>query len=42
MKWYETSLSAQWDNAFDLLKQGNAEAYAKALKRVYILCMERE
>lgn len=42
MKWYETSLSAQWDNAFDLLKQGNAEAYAKALKRVYILCMERD
>lgn len=42
MKWYETSLSAQWDSAFDLLKQGNAEAYAKAVKRVYILCMERE
>lgn len=42
MKWYETSLSAQWDNASDLLKQGNAEAYAKALKRMYILCMERE
>lgn len=42
MKWYETSLSAQWDNAFDLLKKGSYEACAKALKRVYILCMERE
>ena len=42
MKWYETSLSAQWDNAFDLLKKGSYEAYVKALKRVYTLCMERE
>lgn len=42
MKWYETSLSAQWDNAFDLLKKGSYEAYVRALKRVYILCMERE
>lgn len=42
MKWYEASLYAQWDNASDLLKKGSYEACAKALKRVYILCMERE
>jgi hypothetical protein len=41
MKWYETPLTVQWDNALELLKQGRAEAYAKALKRVYILCTER-
>ena len=42
MKWYETSLYVQWGHAFELLRQGEAESYAKALKRVYILCMERE
>ena len=42
MKWYETSLNAQWDAAFDLLNQGRAEAYVKALKRMNILCKERE
>lgn len=41
MKWYETPLIVQWGNALELLKQGRAEAYAKVLKRVYILCMER-
>lgn len=40
MKWYETSLTVQWDNAFELLKQGGSEAYLKALKRVYTLCTE--
>lgn len=42
MKWYETPLTVQWDNALELLKQGRAEAYAKAIKRAYILCSERE
>lgn len=42
MKWYETSLTDQWDAALDLLNKGRAEAYAKALKRIYILCKERE
>ncbi|UWH92145.1 MAG: hypothetical protein [Bacteriophage sp.] len=41
MKWYETPLTVQWDNALELLKQGKVEAYTKMLKRVYILCMER-
>lgn len=41
MKWYETPLTVQWNNALELLKQGKIEAYAKVLKRVYILCMER-
>lgn len=41
MKWYETPLTVQWDNALELLKQGRAEACAKVLKRVYILCTER-
>lgn len=41
MKWYETPLAVQWDNALELLKQGRAEDYAKVLKRVYILCAER-
>nr|DAI34267.1 MAG TPA: hypothetical protein [Bacteriophage sp.] len=42
MKWYETPLTVQWDNALELLKQGRAEACAKVIKRVYILCLERE
>lgn len=42
MKWYETPLTVQWDDALDLLKKGRAKAYAKALKRMYILCKERE
>lgn len=42
MKWYETPLTVQWDNALELLRQGRAEAYAKAVKRSYILCAERE
>lgn len=41
MKWYETPLTVQWNNALELLEQGRAEAYAKVLKRVYILCAER-
>lgn len=41
MKWYETPLTVQWDNALELLKQGKVEAYTKMAKRVYILCMER-
>lgn len=41
MKWYETPLTVQWGNALELLKQGRAEAYVKVLKRVYILCIER-
>lgn len=41
MKWYETPLTVQWDNALELLKQGKVEAYTKMVKRVYILCMER-
>lgn len=42
MKWYETSLTEQWDAALDLLNKGRAEACAKAFKRIYILCKERE
>lgn len=41
MKWYETPLAVQWDNALELLKQGKVEAYTKMVKRVHILCMER-
>lgn len=42
MKWYETPLTVQWNNALELLKQGRAEAHLKTLKRVYTLCAERE
>lgn len=42
MKWYESPLDVQWVNARELLKQGKIEAYTKALKRVYILCAERD
>ena len=42
MKWYETPLTVQWDNALDLLKQGRAEDYAKVIKRMDILCLERK
>ena len=42
MKWYETPLTEQWDAALELLNQGRAEAYVKALKRMHILCKERE
>ena len=42
MKWYEIPLTTQWDVALDLLNKGRAEAYAKALQRIYILCKERE
>lgn len=42
MKWYETPLTVQWDAALDLLNQGKADAYVKALKRIHILCKERE
>lgn len=41
MKWYETPLTVQWDNALELLKQGRVEAYLKVLKRVHTLCTER-
>lgn len=41
MKWYETPLNAQLDSALESLKQGRDESYAKALKRVRILCLER-
>lgn len=42
MKWYETSLTVQWDNALKLLNQGRTEAYVKALRRIYALVGERE
>lgn len=42
MKWYGTPLTVQWGAALDLLNQGKADAYVKALKRMYILCKERE
>lgn len=42
MKWYETSLTAQFDNAIKLLQQGRAEAYVKALRRICALVKERE
>lgn len=42
MKWYETSLTAQFDNAIKLLQQGRAEAYVKALRRIRALVKERE
>jgi hypothetical protein len=42
MKWYETSLTVQWDNALKLLNQGRAEAYVKALRRIHALVKERE
>lgn len=42
MKWYETSLTDQWDNALNLLNQGRAEAYVKALRRIHTLVRERE
>nr|DAO08091.1 MAG TPA: hypothetical protein [Bacteriophage sp.] len=42
MKWYETPLIVQWNNALELLKRGRKEDYVKAVKRVLILCVERE
>lgn len=42
MKWYETPLTVQGDAALDLLNQGKDDACAKVLKRMYILCKERE
>lgn len=42
MKWYETSLTVQLHNALKLLNQGRAEAYVKALRRIYTLVRERE
>ena len=42
MKWYETPLTVQWNNALELLERGRKEDYAKAVKRVLILCVERE
>lgn len=42
MKWYEISLTVQWDNAFELLNQGRGEGYVKALRRMYALVKERE
>ena len=42
MKWYDAPLTVQWDAALDLLNQGKADAYVKALKRMCILCKERE
>lgn len=42
MKWYETSLTAQLDNAIKLLQQGRSEAYVKAIRRICTLMIERE
>lgn len=42
MKWYETPLDVQRNDALELLGQGRVEAYAKAVKRMRILCLERE
>lgn len=42
MKWYETPLNDQWGAALELLNQGRADDYVKALKRMHILCVERE
>lgn len=42
MKWYETPLNVQWNNALELLKQGRKEDCVKVVKRTYILCMERQ
>lgn len=42
MKWYETSLTAQFDNAIKLLQQGRSEAYVKAIRRICTLMIERE
>lgn len=42
MKWYETPLAEQCDAALELLNQGRADDYVKALKRMYILCKERD
>lgn len=42
MKWYETSLAAQFDNAIKLSQQGRSEAYVKAIRRIRTLMIERE
>lgn len=42
MKWYETSLTDQFDNAIKLLQQGRFEAYVKAIRRICTLMIERE
>lgn len=42
MKWYETSLPSQFDNALKLLQQGRREAYMKAIRRICTLMIERE
>ena len=42
MKWYETSLASQFDNAIKLLQQGRREAYMKAIRRICTLMIERE
>lgn len=42
MKWYETSLTAQFDNAIKLSQQGRSEAYVKAIRRIRTLMIERE
>lgn len=42
MKWYETSLTSQFDNAIKLLQQGRSEAYVKSIRRICTLMIERE
>lgn len=42
MKWYETSLASQFDNAIKLLQQGRREEYMKAIRRICTLMIERE
>lgn len=42
MKWYETSLTAQFDNAIKLLQQGRSQAYVEAIRRICALMIERE
>lgn len=42
MKWYETPLTDQRDAALELLNKGKSDDYVKALKKMCILCKERE
>lgn len=42
MRWYETSLAFQLDNAIKLLQQGESGAYVKAIRRICALMRERE
>nr|DAV20645.1 MAG TPA: hypothetical protein [Bacteriophage sp.] len=42
MKWYESPLTVQWDNALELLKQGKVEAYTREMRRCnQVICRIR-